>query len=147
MIGRRLVIATMTMVLLAVGATAAASAMAATVTLEPPAAAALLGPSCGGVHVATYALGFDADDRVLGVVHAWTRCATGTGRLRRTRLYQSWHTLVWDLQGTLLEVRASDPAAPDPRRSAADAAGNLVATRSVAPNAGLVDSVAVLTTR
>ena len=111
---------------------------------QPP-VPALLGASCGGIHVSTYATGFDANGNVTGAAHAWTRCPLGTGRYRRTRHYESWHSLVWSLSGSVLAVGPSPPAPPDPTFTATDAAGNTIATRRE-EHGGDVRYSAVLTT-
>jgi len=110
-----------------------------------PAYPTLLSRSCGGVHVSTYATGFDASGHVTGLAHAWTRCPAGTGRYRRTRLYESWHSLVWDLSGTVLAMRESAPTSPDPEFTATDSAGSTVATRRASTHGAAAYS-AVLTT-
>jgi hypothetical protein len=108
-------------------------AVAATVPLAAPAPAypVLLNHACGGVHVSTFATGFDRDGHVTGMVYAWTRCPAGPGRYRHIRTYRAWHTVVWDAAGTVLSVQPSPPAEPDPAFTATDAAGRTIATRRI----------------
>lgn len=112
------------------------------VPLRPPAPAypRLLDHSCGGVRTATFAVGFDADGNVLGVVHAWTTCNV-SGRSYRTKTFSSWHSLVWNAKGELLAATQSAPASPDPGFTATDAVGRTISTRRTASG-----YLAVLTT-
>lgn len=127
---------------------AASAALADTLLLEPPTPAypVLLDHSCGGVHTSTYVVGFDASGNVAGVVYAWTRCDAGGGRSRRTKTYASWHSLVWDLNGSLLTMTASGAATPDPSFTATDKRGNTISTRRLGSSASSADFVGVLTT-
>jgi hypothetical protein len=95
--------------------------------------------------VSTYATGFDANGHVTGAAHAWTRCPTGGTRYSRTRLHESWHSLVWSLDGSVLAVGPSPRSQPDPTFTAADAAGNTIATRREGQG-GDVRYTAILTT-
>jgi hypothetical protein len=115
---------------------------AATVPLRAPDPATLLPHHCGGVHVATYATGFDADGHVTGIAYAWTRCPQGTGRYRPTKLQAAWYSLVWDDGGALLDIRPTAPVQPDPAITATDAAGRMIATQQMGDGI----HIAVLTT-
>jgi hypothetical protein len=123
------------------------AAMADTLLLEPPTPAypTLLDRSCGGVQTSTYALGFDASGNILGAVHAWTQCTVDAGRYHKIRTYSSWHSLVWDLHGSLLATMASDDIIVDPTLSAVDEHGNTVSSRYVVTDSRPAGYVAVLT--
>jgi hypothetical protein len=127
---------------------ATGTALADTLLLAPhgPAYPALLERSCGGVRTATYLTGFDADGHVVGAVHAWTRCNPG-GRGGRTKTYDSWHSLVWDLRGSLLRSERTGPLKPDPRFTATDERGNTISTLYLGPGSNSADYAGVLTTR
>lgn len=92
----------------------AGMANADTITLNPmPNAKLLGGVSCGGQHVSTYATGFDVDDNVTGLIYAWTRCNV-SGRGWRTKLYEGWYSITWDVSGAALSQVTADAATPDP---------------------------------
>ena len=92
----------------------ASPAQAATFSLQPPNGFALLGVSCGGVHVSTFAIDFNTTDGgnpenapvtigVLGEVYAWTRCGySGRGGGYRSTTYRKWVLASWNLDGTLV---------------------------------------------
>lgn len=91
---------------------------------------ALLGVSCGGVHIATYATGFDSNGSVTGEIYAWTRCSAGSGRGGgyRTKTYSSWHSAVWGLDGTFYSLLPWDGITPDPAWVETDDFGNSIST-------------------
>jgi hypothetical protein len=108
--------------------------LAATVPLRAPDPSTLLPHHCGGVHVATYATGFDADGHVTGIAHAWTRCPQGSARYRPTKLHAAWYSLVWDSTGAVLDIRSTAPAQPNPALTATNASGHRVATHQTGPD-------------
>jgi hypothetical protein len=126
---------------------AAAALADTTVVLQPPAPAypKLLGHSCGGVRTSTFAVGFDRDGNIRGLVHAWTRCDAGGGRAHRTKTFSSWHSLVWDTSGQLLASEPNTaPSAPDPSFTMSDHEGRTISTRPKTPESS--EYTAVLTT-
>ncbi|WP_258187687.1 hypothetical protein [Trinickia symbiotica] len=105
----------------------ASAAAQAQVTLPLPAGyPTLLGVSCGGVHVASYVTGFDANGYIHGEVYAWTSCGgSGRGGGYQFHTYQAWHTIVWDLRQNY-ELLPYDNVMPDPAFTATDAYGNII---------------------
>jgi hypothetical protein len=96
----------------------------------PPGYPALLGVSCGGVHVTSVITGFNDDGTIAGEVYAWTRCGgSGRGGGYKTRLYQSYHSIQWDFFGNYL-LSAYDGGALDATVTAVDAYGNVAYTLS-----------------
>ncbi len=86
----------------------------------------LLGVSCGGVHVTSYATGFDSAGNIKGELYAWTACGgSGRGGGYKVTHYQSWHSITWALGGTYL-VSPYDGLVPDPTFSETDQYGNYV---------------------
>ena len=124
---------------------------AATVSLQSPNGFALLGVSCGGVHVSTFAIDFNTTDGglvgtepvtigVLGEVYAWTRCGySGRGGGYRSTTYRKWVLASWNLDGTLIGTFPMDTtgiisAADEFTKYApvrTDAAGNAIWTEQV----------------
>jgi hypothetical protein len=93
----------------------------------------LLGVSCGGVHVEAAVSGFNDDGTIAGEIRAWTRCGgSGRGGGYKTRLYQSYHSITWDLSGAYV-LSAYDGGALDPTIVAVDALGNVAYTLSWVP--------------
>ncbi len=113
-----------------------ASAQAATYQLLPQVGISLLAVSCGGVHTSTYVTGFAPDGNVTGEVYAWTRCgSSGRGGGYKSRLYQSWHSLTWDLMGQAVETHAWDGVTPDAAFTATDEMGDAIGTTTTATGA------------
>ena len=105
----------------------ASTTFAATLTeLLPQPGVPLLGVSCGGIHTSTYVTGFNDDGNITGEVYAWTRCQFG--RYQPSRLYKSWHSITWDLDGVALETLPWDGVVPDPSFTETDADGNVIST-------------------
>ena len=110
----------------------------------------LLGVSCGGVHVSTFATGFQTDESgatvgVLGEVHAWTRCSSG-GRGSTPRTYSTWVLGSWKMDGSLVGTFPWPDGEPKPISAAGeysiygppetDGAGDTIYTASVATSYG-----------
>ena len=108
------------------------AAHAATIALNPQPGVVLLGVSCGGIHTSTYVTGFNDAGNIMGEVYAWTRCGgSGRGGGYRSKLYFSWHSIVWDLTGRALVTLPYDGIVPDPAFTETDAAGNTIHTVAV----------------
>lgn len=106
---------------------AAVAASAATVTLIPQPDYPYLGVSCGGVLTSTYVTGFDVNGNIRGEVYAWTRCGvSGRGGGYQETRYDSWHSILWDIEGAVIETLTYDGVVPDPDFSATDANGNTI---------------------
>ncbi len=92
----------------------------------PPGYPALLGVSCGGVHVSSFVTGFDSNGNITGEVYAWTKCGgSGKGGGYRTTTYQSWHSITWALNKAYTLV-SYDHIAPDPLFTETDRYGNFI---------------------
>jgi len=103
------------------------AASAETITLNPQPDYPYLGVSCGGVHKSTFVTGFDANGNIRGEVYAWTQCGgSGRGGGYQVTNYDSWHSILWDLQGAVIETLPYDGVAPDETFSATDANGNTI---------------------
>ena len=106
---------------------AATAASATTITLIPQPDYPYLGVSCGGVLTSTYVTGFDANGNIRGEVYAQTRCGvSGRGGGYQETQYESWHSILWDIEGAVIETLAYDGVVPDPNFSAMDANGNTI---------------------
>jgi hypothetical protein len=104
-----------------------AAASAETITLNPQPDYPYVGVSCGGIHTSTFVTGFDANGNIRGEVYAWTRCGgSGRGGGYQVTNYDSWHSILWDLQGAVLETLPYDGVAPDETFSQTDANGNTI---------------------
>ena len=105
---------------------------AATIGLNPQPDVALLGVSCGGIHTSTFVTGFNQAGAITGEVYAWTRCE-GPRRVGsdRSQLYFSWHSIVWDLNGTPLATLPYDGMTPNPNFTARDGNGDTIYTVAV----------------
>ena len=100
-----------------------------TIQLLPQPGVLLLDHNCGGIKTSVYVTGFDSAGNITGDVYAWTRCGSfGRGGGYRTTLYQSWHSIVWDLNGVALSTGTYNGVAPDPLFTATDAKGNMIYT-------------------
>jgi hypothetical protein len=107
----------------------AGMAFAGTTNLPLPAGyPALLGVSCGGVHVASYVTGFDVNGNITGEVYAWTRCgASGRGGGYHSKVYESWHSITWGIDGGWYVLAPTyDGAIPNPAWIETDAFGNTI---------------------
>jgi hypothetical protein len=105
----------------------AAAASAATITLIPQPDYPYLGVSCGGVLTSTYVIGFDANGNIRGEVYAWTQCGgSGRGGGYQVTKYDSWHSILWDIEGAVIETLPYDAIVPDPNFTATDANGNMI---------------------
>jgi hypothetical protein len=101
------------------------AALAAPLPL-PPGYPALLGASCGGVHLSSFVTGFDSNGNVSGEVYAWTKCGgSGKGGGYKATTYQSWHSITWTLSKTYT-VNNYDSIAPDPLFTETDQYGNFI---------------------
>jgi hypothetical protein len=106
---------------------ASVAASAATITLIPQPDYPYLGVSCGGVLTSTYVTGFDANGNIRGEVYARTQCGvSGRGGGYQETQYESWHSILWDIEGAVIETLSYDGIAPDPNFSATDANGNTI---------------------
>jgi hypothetical protein len=104
-----------------------AAASAETITLNPQPDYPYLGVSCGGIHKSTFVTGFDANGNIRGEVYAWTQCGgSGRGGGYQVTNYDSWHSILWDLQGAVIETLPYDGIAPDETFSQSDANGNTI---------------------
>lgn len=104
-----------------------AVAYCATVTLIPQPDYPYLGISCGGVLLSTFATGFDVNDNIRGEVYASTQCGgSGRGGGYQVTQYDSWHSILWDIEGGVIETLPYDGVVPDPAFSATDANGNMI---------------------
>jgi hypothetical protein len=113
------------------------AAHAATIALNPQPGYTLLGVSCGGIHTSTYVTGFDAGGNITGEVYAWTRCGgSGRGGGYKSHLYDSWHSIVWDLSGNPLATTAYDGIVPDPTLIETNAGGDTISTSQVQTSVG-----------
>ena len=105
---------------------------ATTISLLPQPGAFLLGVSCGGIHTSTYVTGFNADGNITGEVYAWTRCgSSGRGGGYTSRLYYSWHSIVWNLSGVALATLPYDGVVPNVAYTQTDAAGDTIYTKQI----------------
>jgi hypothetical protein len=103
------------------------AASAETITLNPQPDYPYLGVSCGGIHKSTFVTGFDANGNIRGEVYAWTQCGgSGRGGGYQVTNYDSWHSILWDLQGAVIETLPYDGVAPDETFSETDANGNTI---------------------
>jgi hypothetical protein len=103
------------------------AASAETITLNPQPDYPYLGVSCGGIHKSTFVTGFDANGNIRGEVYAWTHCGgSGRGGGYQVTNYDSWHSILWDLQGAVIETLPYDGIAPDETLSQTDANGNTI---------------------
>lgn len=104
-----------------------AVAYCATVTLIPQPDYPYLGISCGGVLLSTFVTGFDVNDNIRGEVHASTQCGgSGRGGGYQVTQYDSWHSILWDIEGGVIETLPYDGVVPDPAFRATDANGNMI---------------------
>ena len=111
---------------------AGVAASAATVTLVPQPDYPYLGVACGGVLISTYVTGFDVNGNIRGEVYAWTRCGgSGRGGGYQETTYDSWHSILWDIEGAVIETLPYDGIVPDPDFSATDANGNTIHNAAV----------------
>ena len=112
--------------ILLLGLLVSAAAQAQTALPLPPGYPTLLGASCGGVHVASYVTGFNADGNMTGEVYAWTKCGgSGRGGGYQTHTYQSWNSIVWDFFNNY-KIVPYDNVLPDPAFTETDSYGNTV---------------------
>ena len=89
----------------------------------------LLGVSCGGVRVSTYATGFDPSGNITGEIKATTRCGgSGRGGGYRTVTYTSWHSALWGITGTFIQLLPYDGIYPDISWVETDLFGNTIST-------------------
>jgi hypothetical protein len=103
------------------------AASAETITLNPQPDYPYLGVSCGGIQKSTFVTGFDANDNIRGEVYAWTQCGgSGRGGGYQVTKYDSWHSILWDLQGAVIETLPYDGVTPNETFSATDANGNTI---------------------
>jgi hypothetical protein len=103
------------------------AASAETITLNPQPDYPYLGVSCGGVHKSTFVTGFDANGNIRGEVYAWTQCGgSGRGGGYQVTNYDSWHSILWDLQGAVIETLPYDGVTPNEAFSETDANGNTI---------------------
>ena len=122
------------------------AANAAVIPLNAQPGYPLLGVSCGGIHTSTYVTGFDFNGNITGEVYAWTRCGgSGRGGGYKSKLYSSWHSIVWDLTGAPLATTTWNGVTPDPLFSETDANDNTISTAQVQTVNGLA-YVGLLTT-
>ena len=128
----------MTIAFLIAFASLSSQALSATlIELQPQPGVPLLGVSCGGVHTSTYVTGFDDNGNIAGEVYAWTRCGgSGRGGGYQSKVYRSWHSIVWDLNGVATATLPYDGVVPDASFTETNAAGNTIYTVSRATSYG-----------
>lgn len=100
----------------------------ALIELKPQPGYNYLTRHCGGYpgyRTQTYVTGFDETGNVTGEVYASTRCPS-VYRYGPSTSYFSWHSIVWDLNGTALETLPWDGIAPDPGFTETDEAGDTI---------------------
>jgi hypothetical protein len=124
--------------LLAVVLSLASPAFAETlIELQPQPGVPLLGVSCGGVHTSTYVTGFNDEGDIAGEVYAWTRCGvSGRGGGYHSKLYYSWHSIEWDLNGVALTTLPYDGIVPDETFTETNDAGDTVYGVSISTSYG-----------
>ena len=115
----------------------ASTAQAQDIMLNPQPDYVYLGVSCGGTHPSTYVTGFDANGNIKGEVYAWTRCGL-SGRGGGYQYYDSWHSIIWDLDGNVLGSFDYDGIVPDTTFTETDAAGNTIYDVTISTPSGPV---------
>lgn len=112
----------------------------------PPGYPALLGVSCGGVHVASYVTGFDVNGNITGEVYAWTRCgASGRGGGYHSHVYEAWHSAVWGVAADWYQINPWDGITPDPAWTETDSFGHTVSNTCFGTTNGQPTCVAQVT--
>ncbi len=109
----------------------------ASTTINLPAGGGLLGISCGGIHTSTYVTGFDSAGNITGKAYAWTRCgSSGRGGGYTSKLYSSWHNMIWNLNGAIVATLPNDGIAPNLAFTATDSSGDMIYTKPISTSYG-----------
>lgn len=82
----------------------ASPAFATETLLSPGDLSQYLAPSCGGRQWNQSALGFNLDSTAVTELTVTTTCATGTGRLRKTRVYSACWIVTYDRAGAVVDA-------------------------------------------
>lgn len=102
--------------------------LSALIALNPQPGVNLLTVHCGaypGYRAQTYVTGFNDDGTIAGEVYASTKCPAST-RYGVSRVYASWHSIIWDLNGNALATVPWDGIIPDTTFTATDGEGSVI---------------------